>query len=340
MRLPSAARWRILGLLFAAGLAVAFVAILALAGDMQDAGALLRDLTWGPVTLLAALGGLDHVIRYARWELLLRRVSGRGLSRSTNVLIYLLGSLLIFTPARAGEVSKGVYAKGLLGIPLEKSLSVLVAERITDVAVMAALALIGLVLLGRSAGFWQATLIAPALLVVAAAALFALNRAARRRGESGIAARLARLAAPADESRRILLSPGAVAVNVGLGLAAWLVEVAMYFTALSAVGQPADGHHVAIALAVFPLASLAGAVSLMPGGLGATEGGLAALGVALGALAAEVSAIAGLLARAAILGVVVVTGLAAMALVATVARPVWSAGRAAGVADARSGRSE
>ena len=334
------ARWRILGLLFAAGLSVAFVAVLALVGDIREAGALLRGLAWGPVALLVALGTVDHAVRYARWELLLRRVSGRGFKRSTNVVIYLLGSLLIFTPARAGEMSKSVYAKELLGIPFEKGLSVLVAERVTDVAVMAALALIGLVLLGRSAGFWQATLIAPALVVAVAIALFALNRAAGRRGESGIAARLARLAAPADESRRILLSPGALAVNVGLGLAAWLIEVAMYFTALSALGQPADAHHVAIALAVFPLASLAGAASLMPGGLGATEGGLAALGVTLGALAAEVSAIAGLLARAAILGIVVVSGLAAMALVATVARPMWRAARVAGAADAPSGRPE
>ena len=333
-------RWRILGVLFAVGLAVAFVAVLALIGDVRDAGALLRGLSWGPVTLLVALGVLDHAIRYARWELLLRRVSGRELKRSANILIYLLGSLLIFTPARAGEMSKGVYAREVLGVPLEKSLSVLVAERVTDVAIMAALALTGLVLLGRSAGFWQATLIAPALLAAAAIALFALNRAARRRGVSGIAARVARLAAPADESRRILLSPGAVAVNAGLGVAAWLIEVTMYFVALSTLGRPADGHHFAIALAVFPLASLAGAVSLMPGGLGATEGSLAALGVALGALGAQVSAIAGLMARAAILGVVVVSGLAAMALATTVARPVWGAVRGVGAANAPSGRSD
>ena len=340
MRPLPGTRWRVVGLLMAAGLAAAFVAILALAGDVRDAGALLRDLTWGSVALLVALGLLDHAIRYARWELLLRLVSGRGFKRSTNIVIYLLGSLLIFTPARAGEVSKSVYARGLLGIPLDRGLSVLVAERVTDVAVMAVLGLAGLVLLGRSGGFWQITIAAPVLLVAAAAVLFVVNRAARRRGESGIAARLARLAAPADESRRVLLSPRAIAVNVGLGLAAWLTEVAMYFTALSALGQPADGHHIAVALAVFPLASLAGAVSLMPGGLGATEGSLAALGVALGALAAEVSAIAGLLARAAILGVVIVGGLAAMALVATVARPMWRAARAAAAADAHTGRPE
>jgi len=337
MRPPSGVRRRIFGLILAAGLAVAFVAILAVVGDVRNAGALLRDLTWGPVALLLALGALDHAVRYARWELLLRRVSGRGFKRSTNVLIYLLGSLLIFTPARAGEVSKSVYARGLLGIPLEKGVSVLVAERVADVCVMAALALTGLVLLGRWAGFWQVTLIAPAFPAAAAVALFALSRVAGRRGESGIAARLARLVAPADESRRVLLSPGALVVNVGLGLVAWLIEVAMYFTALSAVGQPADGHHIAVALAVFPLASLAGAVSLMPGGLGATEGGLAALGVTLGALAAEVSAIAGVLARAAILGIVVIGGLAAMGLAATVARPVWSATRPAGVPGVRSG---
>jgi len=324
---------RVAGFLLAAGLVAAFFAILAVVGDVREAGALLRRLTWGPVVTLVALGVLDHGIRYVRWEVLLRRVSGRGFSRSTNVVIYLLGSLFIFTPARAGEVSKSVYARGLLGVPVEKGVSVLVAERVIDVVVMAVLALAGLVLLGRHGGFWQATLIAPALLVAVGVGLFVLNRAARRRGESGIAARLAKLAAPADESRKVLLSPGTLALNAGLGFAAWAVEVAMYFTALSALGQPATGHLAFIVLAVFPLASLAGALSLMPGGLGATEGGLATLGVVLGDLAAELSAVAGLLARAAILGVVVIGGLAAMVFVATIARPTWRAALA-GEADA------
>jgi len=327
-RLPGSG-WRVLGLLLGVGLAAAFFAVLALAGDIRDAGALLRDVRWGPITLLLALGILDHGIRYARWELLLKRVAGVKFGRSSNIALYLLGSLLIFTPARAGEVSKCAYARELFGIPLERSIPVLVAERVTDVAIMALLALAGLAMLGRAEGFWQATLIAPALLAAVAILLVAVNRSAKRTGGEGIVARLARLAVPADESRRALLAPGAIASNAGLGLAAWLVETAMYLSALAAVGQPLDGHHVAVGLAIFPLASLAGAVSLLPGGLGATEGGLATLGVTLGGLAAEVSAVAGLLARATILGVVIVSGLVVMALVATVARPAWTAARAA-----------
>jgi len=76
-----------------------------------------------------------------------------------------------------------------------------------------------------------------------------------------------------------------------------------------------------VALAVFPLASLAGSLSLVPGGLGMTEVGLVGLGVLLGGLPTEVAVLAALLSRAAILGTVVAAGLISMGLLRLESRP-------------------
>ena len=55
-----------------------------------------------------------------------------------------------------------------------------------------------------------------------------------------------------------------------------------------------------LALAVFPLASLGGSISFLPGGLGATEGGIVALVILLSGISHEAAVLSALLCRAAI----------------------------------------
>ncbi|KPJ53888.1 MAG: hypothetical protein AMJ37_01080 [Dehalococcoidia bacterium DG_18] len=100
-----------------------------------------------------------------------------------------------------------------------------------------------------------------------------------------------------------------------------MAEVLIYFLSLSAVGITADSHLFVLALAVFPLASLGGSISFLPGGLGATEGGLVALGILLGGFSVETVVLAALLSRVAILGVVVFTGVVSLMLLRRVPRP-------------------
>jgi len=67
-----------------------------------------------------------------------------------------------------------------------------------------------------------------------------------------------------------------------------------------------------VALAVFPLASLGGSMSFLPGGLGVTEGGITALSILLGGLPQVAVVLSALLSRLAILGVVVLAGVASV----------------------------
>ena len=100
-----------------------------------------------------------------------------------------------------------------------------------------------------------------------------------------------------------------------------MTEVLIYFLALHAIGMPMGLDLFVVALAVFPLASLGGSLSLLPGGLGATEGGLVAFGVLLGGLSTETALLAGVVARAAILGVVILAGMASLLALQRAPRP-------------------
>ena len=93
-----------------------------------------------------------------------------------------------------------------------------------------------------------------------------------------------------------------------------MVEVLVYFLSLSAVGVSVEPHLFVVALAVFPLASLGGSLSFLPGGLGVTEGGLVGLGVLFGEFSVEEAILAALISRAAILGMMVLVGLLSLGL--------------------------
>src|SRR5262249_42317715 len=108
---------------------------------------------------------------------------------------------------------------------------------------------------------------------------------------------------------RDLLAPGALALTVALSAISWLFECFAFALVLHGLGVdlPLRG-----ATFLYAFASLAGAVSMLPGGLGVAEGSLTGMLVALGTPMPEAAA-ATLLIRAATLWFAV--GLGAVTLV-------------------------
>jgi uncharacterized membrane protein YbhN (UPF0104 family) len=306
--------------------AVALVAVVLLYADLQGVAHLIAGADRPLLFLLVVLAVLDHGIRFARWHLLMQRAARERLSIGRGLAAYLAGGTMIFTPARIGEVSKSTYARKLLNVPVAGTVPILVAERIADVCVMAALASIGLLLVGRLSGNWPPLVAGPVLALGVVAGLFILKRSPGRAWvrlpwhRSMRWSWLPQTTPAVGDSARVLLAPSSLAINTGLGLVAWTVEVAIYALAIRAIGAAVTPPLFVAALAVFPLASLIGALSLVPGGLGATEGSLAALGAGLAGIAIEASLAVGLVARAAILLVVIATGLPAVAMVIVLSR--------------------
>jgi len=287
------------------GSAIALIIVL---GDVDGARNELSDIRWSPLFGMIAIAIVSYCMRFARWHRLLGIAAATTGGYWRSFVAFASGGLLIFTPGRVGEAAKSVYARELSGIPISTSLPVILAERINDVAVMALLAVIGLLAFGAT-GELAALVIGLMALLAAAAGLYVLFRLTVKsvagRGPFGTY----EFIRTSRSSMVSMLGRRALSENFIFGMLAWMLEVAVFYLAMMAVGESWSGDSFLIALAIYPLASLAGALSMLPAGIGVTEGGLAALAVAVGGMDGDVALAATVLARVAILGTVVAVGL-------------------------------
>jgi uncharacterized membrane protein YbhN (UPF0104 family) len=301
----------------AIGVVLGVAVILAL-GLFADLPRLLDSLSrwnWAfvPVVLVAVLA--NYGLRFLRWHYYLGVIGAKGVSVSDSLGIFLSGFTLTMTPGKLGEVLKSFLLKQLNETPVSYSASLVIAERLTDVLGMALLAAAGL-------GAFQIG--APALFVVVAASVIlilvvqqrALSlRLIRLLGRLPVVGRFAGLAANLYESSHLLLRPRPLLAGIALSTVAWFAECLAFFIVILGLGIPASGPLLLQATFIYAIASLLGAISFLPGGLGATEGAMAILLTELSGLEKDPAIAATLLARFATLWFAVLLGIVALLLI-------------------------
>ena len=93
-----------------AGVLISLLVVSTMVGDFRGIPHLAHGFYWPALAWMGLLALLDHGLRYWRWEKLLQRVgpSGFRYARYTGLRLFSMGSLLILTPARVGEVAKSI----------------------------------------------------------------------------------------------------------------------------------------------------------------------------------------------------------------------------------------
>ena len=302
------------GLLVSLLVACAVPAGLGLYADFGDVSTTLAGFQWNLMPALLGLTALNYLVRYVRWRKLVQIASGQTPGLWQDLLVFFGGTAMILTPARLGEWVKSYYARQLYGAPVARTAPILVVERIIDILVMLLLAATGLVLFD-----WDRTVFV-AVGVMGVIAIMAL----RHRGLASLLFRGAarfpptrRLLPPMEDfhdSSRLLLSLPGLSWAFGLGLVAWSLECLTFFLVLVGLGRPMTWELLIQAGFIFPVASLAGSLSLLPGGLGVTEGSITAMTQAILDAPRSLAVASALLVRAVILGFGFTLGLAALAI--------------------------
>ena len=231
-------------LLLAAGLVVAALWLRA-TGGMQ-AFAALSELRWWGIPLLVGASTASIGMRFVRWQYLLRRADVRIPARR-SLSIYLASLMGIATPGYVGEIVRGVFLKRGFGVPLRSTVSVIVFERLLDVA---ALVLIGLVTTDDGS--------TRLLLVVFLFGAVAFGAAALGVG---------RAAGVPDRLCRRLISPAALAKSMLMSLVVWGFASLLVNLAAASVGESLG---LLVGAEIFSTSTLFGGVTLMPAGVGAT----------------------------------------------------------------------
>lgn len=300
----------------AVGVVLGLAVVLAL-GLFADLPRLLDSLSrwnWAfvPVVLVAVLA--NYGLRFLRWHYYLAVIGANGVSVSDSLGIFLSGFTLTMTPGKLGEVLKSFLLKQLNNTPVSYSASLVLAERLTDV--------LGMVLLA-AAGLGAFQIGAPALIITLAASVVLILVVQQRDlslrliglfGRLPVAGRFAGLATNLYESSHLLLHWRPLLVGIALATLAWFGECLAFFVVILGLGIPASSPLLLQATFIYAIASLLGAISFLPGGLGATEGSMAILLTQLSGLEKDPAIAATLLVRFATLWFAVLLGMVALVL--------------------------
>ena len=246
-----------------------------------DADAVLGTLGTLESWRIGAVFGLvtaSYGVRFLKWELYLREL-GIDVPRGTSLLVFVSGLMMVVTPGKAGEVWKAWFLRDLRGVPVNRTASVVGAERVTDLLALAGFAFLGVAVYERS----STTLLAVTVVFLGGVALLQWRSLCLRLLSA--VERVPVVGAYADEigafyeDAYVLFRPRPLAVAMVISLVAWGLEGVALWVVLEGF---TPGASVLAALFVFGLGSVVGAASLLPGGLAATEASMVGMLVVLG----------------------------------------------------------
>ena len=303
-------------LLFSLLLGIIVFAGLTFYADYQEVGESLSGFRWELLPLILVLTTMNYVFRFVKWEYYLGIIGVKGLSKRDSILIFFSGLGMVITPGKVGEWLKSYLLREVHGTPIARSAPILIAERLTDSIALLIMASVGLFVFGE---LW-----AVAVFAVVAGGVVAFIAVSRHRptahrllrllGRLPIVKRFVPQLEEFYESTYALLSPRAVIAMVGLSTFSWFFEVLGFYFTLIGVGLDGSGELLLQSAFILPIATLASAVLLTPGGLGVAEASLTGLMQSLLDLSASAATVATFIIRFGTLWFGVIIGLIAFAL--------------------------
>ena len=293
-------------------LSLAFAAliylVLTLYADAPKLAQSLLDWDWRWLPLILAAVLVNYLLRFVRWHYYLRVLGIRNVPLWSSLLIFLSGFSLTMVPGKLGELLKSVLLKSRYGTPISYSASIVAAERLSDTLGMVLLVALGAIV--YPLGLPALAVIVVAMLVVIllmqsrALAEYLLKRAER----IPVLGKFAQLGRNLYESAYLMLRWKPLLIALVLSAIAWFGECLALFLVLVGFGVPATLTLLLQAMFIYGGASLFGAITLLPGGVGATEGSMTSLAQALIGLNATVASAATLLVRACTLWFAIILG--------------------------------
>ncbi|CCF83136.1 lysylphosphatidylglycerol synthase transmembrane domain-containing protein [Nitrolancea hollandica] len=294
---------------------VAVIALVAIAGNGPALAGTLGRFDWRLLPIIVGLTLANYVLRFAKWQFYLRWLKVGAIPTRTSLGIFFAGFSMAVTPGKVGEFLKAYLLRRATGVPVATTAPIVLVERLTDGMAMLVLAAAGL---ATARYGWQFLVV---MALGAAAGVFVLQRRAL---VLGILTRLehlpllssrAHLLRAFYESTYLLLRPGNLLIATGIGVISWSGECLAFALILTGLGLPFSWSLLATATFILAIATMAGAISMLPGGLGAAEASIAGLLLLLvhdPRMTTELAAAATLLVRFATLWFGVLLGIAGL----------------------------
>ena len=264
-------------------ISIAFAACIFLAisiySDFDKVASSLAKFKLWYLPLVLGLAFTNYVLRFLKWHYYLRLLDVR-IKWTKSFKIFLAGLTMSISPGRFGEVIKSLFVKMVDGSAIAKTAPIVVAERFTDFIAFLILSAFG------AAAFASGGKV---LLISTAVTIIVIVVVGSRRlaeplleliGKLPLLRRFAHKAVEAYESMYQLIKLRRLVPAVALSVVSWFCECLAFYLVLHSLGITRCAGFVD-AVCIYAFSTLAGAITMMPGGIGLTEVSLTGLLVKL-----------------------------------------------------------
>ncbi len=266
---------RKIGLSFLFGFMV--ILVLLFLADVRKVAFTLRTFRWEYVPLILGFTLVNYGLRFVKWHYYVRLLGIEHISVVDSARVYFSAFFMVMTPGKLGEFFKAYLLGRITGTSVAVTAPMVVAERITDGVSMTLLAMLGLIT------YPQATLgVALSFLALCAfIALIQVRPLALRLLVWG--ERLPGLRSfshafyEAYQSAYRLFRWDALFIATVLGLISWGSEGVAFYLVWRGLGIPGSLTLLSQAIFIMAFGIIVGAVSALPGGVGAAESSMAGL---------------------------------------------------------------
>jgi glycosyltransferase 2 family protein len=283
--------------------------LLVLVSDLRQVSHYVLTFHWAIFPFVLILTLFNYTLRFVKWHFYLGQVGVHNLSVIESARLFLAGFPLAVTPGKVGEVLKGVWLNRACGLPVPRGIAVVIAERLSDGMGMLALSSLGVI---AYPNYWPIFLALLAIMIalVTIIQIRPLALALLGWGEHlPLLKRFAHNLRDFYEGSYILFRPKAVLIAASLGTVSWLGEGVGFYLILTGLGVHPGLRPLSVAIFTLSFSIIIGAISTLPGGLGASEVTITGILTLLLGLSPGLSAAATLLVRFATLWFGVTLGL-------------------------------
>lgn len=259
--------------------------VLALIADVSRLSQVLADFTWAYLPAILALTAYNYILRFFKWHYYLGQIGVKNMRLRDSAIVFVAGFTMAMTPGKLGELFKAYALKQMHGVAISSAAPVVMAERLTDGFATVILALIG-VTLYRPA--WPFVIALVALMIGGVIVVQVRPLSLRLLDWAGRLPLMRRFIAPLRnfyESSYQLLKWRNLTLGIAIGVLSWSGESIAFYLVLSGLGLgpafPPDLTLLQKGVFILAIATLTGAVTALPGGLGAADLSITGLMLAL-----------------------------------------------------------
>lgn len=219
------------------------------------------------IPVILGLVFANYIFRFFKWHYYLGLIDVKiGLGES--FLIFLSGFMLSVTPGKMGEVLKSFLLKERLGVSVSKTAPVIFAERVTDMTALIIIALAGALSFNYGREFAIGALIVFTIMITIISNRGWALPLVHILGRVGFLKRFLPHFIELYESAYTLLKPKPMVLMTLFSLISWFFECFAYYLILTELSVDVSLFRASF---YYSFATVAGALSFLPGGLGATD---------------------------------------------------------------------